>query len=278
MPRDGLPAGLAAVLPDAIRPHWTAPAGISALMSTRHGGVSQAPFDSLNLRSPALGGADVDVPADVLENQRRFAQALGARPVWLQQVHGAEVLRLAPAHLRLGEPLPRADASICTEPGIACAVQVADCLPVLLCSADGRAVGAAHAGWRGLATGVVDRTVAALCEAAACQPSQLLAWLGPCIGPDAFEVGADVLQAFGADPQVLHPDGAALFRFSPRPDGSPRWRADLPGLARRRLAALGVGAVSGGTWCTVADPSRFFSFRRAPRSGRMAAAIGIAAC
>lgn len=273
MPPDGVPPALA----DAIRPDWAAPAGITALMSTRQGGVSQAPFDSLNLRPPALGGADVDAPAAVLENQRRFAQALGAQPVWLQQVHGADVLRLTSAHLRPGVPLPRADASICTEPGIACAVQVADCLPVLLCSADGRAVGAAHAGWRGLAAGVVDRTAVALCEAAACEPGQLLAWLGPCIGPQAFEVGADVLQAFGADPQALHPDDAALFRFSPRPDGSPRWRADLSGLARRRLAALGVGAVSGGHWCTVAEASRFFSFRRAPRSGRMAAAIAIRA-
>jgi polyphenol oxidase len=271
MPLDGLTAGLG----DAIRPDWAAPAGITALMSTRHGGVSLAPFDSLNLRPPELGGTDVDEPAAVLENQRRFARALGARPVWLQQVHGAAVLRLTAAHLRPGAPLPRADASISTEPGIACAVQVADCLPVLLCSADGRAVGAAHAGWRGLAAGVVDHTVAALCDAAGCEPAQLMAWLGPCIGPEAFEVGADVLQAFGADPLALQPVDAALFRFSPRPDGSLRWRADLPGLARRRLAALGVGAVSGGHWCTVAQPSRFFSFRRAARSGRMAAAIAI---
>jgi polyphenol oxidase len=264
-----------ASLPQAIRPDWPAPPGITALMSTRAGGVSAAPFDSLNLRPPELGGADVDAPAAVLENQRRFALALGARPVWLQQVHGADVLRLSAAHLHPGASLPQADASICTEPGIACAVQVADCLPVLLCSADGRAVGAAHAGWRGLAAGVVDHTVAALCEAAGCAPGHLLAWLGPCIGPDAFEVGADVLAAFGADPQALPPEDAALFRFSPRADGSPRWRADLPGLARRRLQALGVHRVSGGHWCTVAAASRFFSFRHAPRTGRMAAAIGI---
>ena len=258
-------------------------------MSTRLGGSSAAPFDSLNLRPPALGGADMDAPAAVLENQRRFAQALGARPVWLAQVHGADVLRLTAAHLQPGAPLPQADASICTEPGIACAVLVADCLPVLFCSADGRAVGAAHAGWRGLAAGVLDNTVAALCAAAGCGPGQLLAWLGPCIGPDAFEVGADVLQAFGADPLDLQAADAALFRPSPRPDGSQRWRADLPALARRRLAALGVGvgvgadpapgagAIAGGHWCTVATPSRFFSFRRAPRTGRMAAAIGLVA-
>ncbi len=271
MPVEGLAAGL----PGAIRPGWPAPAGITALMSTRSGGVSLPPFDSLNLRPPELGGADVDSPAAVQENQRRFADALGARPVWLQQVHGAEVVRLTAAHLLQGAPLPRADASICTDPGIACTVQVADCLPVLLCSANGLAVGAAHAGWRGLAAGVVDRTVSALCDAAGCAPGQLLAWLGPCIGPGAFEVGADVLEAFGADPRGMRPDDAALFRFSPRADGSPRWRADLPALARRRLAALGVGVVTGGGWCTVDTPSRFFSFRRTPRTGRMAAAIAI---
>ncbi len=265
----------AELLPDAIRPDWPAPAGIVALMSTRAGGSSVAPFDSLNLRPPALGGEAQDVPDAVLENQRRFAGALGLQPVWLQQVHGADVLRLGAGHLQRGAALPRADASICTEPGIACTVLVADCLPVLLCSRDGRAVGAAHAGWRGLAGGVLDNTVAALCEAVSCGPDQLLAWLGPCIGPAAFEVGADVLQAFGADPAVLDKADAALFRFSPRADGSPRWRADLAGLARRRLAALGVAAVGGDHWCTVDQPSRFFSFRRAPRTGRMAAAIGI---
>jgi len=265
------------VLAGAIRPDWPAPPGITALMSTRAGGVSAAPFDSLNLRPPALGGEGVDAPDAVLENQRRFSAALGAQPVWLNQVHGADVLRLMPAHLPPGAVLPRADASICTTPGIACTVLVADCLPVLFCSVDGRAVGAAHAGWRGLAAGVLDHTVAALCQAAGCAPADLLAWLGPCIGPDAFEVGADVLQAFGADPQHLAPADAALFRFSPRPDGSRRWRADLPGLARRRLAALGVGWQGGGHWCTASAPSRFFSFRCMPRTGRMAAAIGIAA-
>ena len=264
----------AELLPDAIRPDWPAPAGLSALMSTRGGGVSSAPFDSLNLRPAALGGEGVDAPAAVLENQRRFAQALGAQPVWLNQVHGSGVLRLTQDHLRPGAPLPLADASVCTETGIACAVLVADCLPVLLCSADGRAVGAAHAGWRGLAGGVLDNTVAALCEAAGCAPDGLLAWLGPCIGADAFEVGTDVLQAFGADPEQPSPAHAALFRFSPRADGSPRWRADLLGLARQRLAALGVGTVHGGPWCTAAQPSRFFSFRREPRTGRMAAAVG----
>lgn len=274
MPPEALPA--ADLLPDAIRPDWPAPSGVRALMGTRAGGVSSPPFDSLNLRPPALGGDAVDAPAAVLENQRRFAAALGAAPVWLDQVHGRDVVRLGASHLEPGAGLPRADASISTTPGVACAVLVADCLPVLLCSRDGRAVGAAHAGWRGLAGGVLDHTVAALCDAAGCAPSDLLAWLGPCIGPAVFEVGADVLLAFGADAQALAPADAALFRFSPRADGSPRWRADLAGLARRRLAALGLTAVHGGGWCTVSEPGRFFSFRRAPRTGRMAAAIAIA--
>lgn len=266
-PLRDLPAG-------AIRPAWGAPAGVRALMSGRGGGVSAAPFDSLNLRPPALGGEHLDDPQAVGENQRRFALALGAQPVWLNQVHGADVVRLTAEHLRPGAALPRADASICTEAGIACTVLVADCLPVLLCSADGRAVGAAHAGWRGLAGGVIDHTVAALCEAADCQADQLLAWLGPCIGPRAFEVGADVLQAFGADPSA--PD-AALFRPCPRVDGSARWRANLVALARRRLAALGIERISGGAWCTVEDGSRFFSFRRDGRTGRMAAAVAVGA-
>ena len=262
-------------------PDWPAPTGISALMSTRQSGSSKPPFDSLNLRPPALGddpAGAADAPAAVLANQQRFAAALGAAPVWLHQVHGAQVLRLLPGHLRPGAALPEADASISTTPGLACTVLVADCLPVLFCTQDGLAVGAAHAGWRGLAAGVLDNTVAALCQAAGCTPDQLLAWLGPCIGPQVFEVGADVLQAFGADPLVDEPNRAdPLFCPSPRADGSARWRADLAGLARRRLVALGVGQISGGGWCTVADPSRFFSFRRDGRTGRMAAAIAIRA-
>ncbi len=261
---------MSGLLPDAIHPDWPAPAGVRALMSTRAGGVSRPPFDSLNLRPSALGGADMDEPAAVMENQHRFAVALAAQPVWLNQVHGSDVVRLSQAHVQDGAPLPRADASICTEPGIACTVLVADCLPVLLCTMDGRAVGAAHAGWRGLAGGVVDNTVTALCVAAGCRADQLLVWLGPCIGPRAFEVGADVLRAFGADPAAPDP---AWFVPSARPDGAMRWRADLVGLARQRLVALGVAQVSGGRWCTVEGGSRFFSFRREARTGRLAAGI-----
>lgn len=267
---------------DAVRagglvPDWGAPAGVRALMSGRGGGASAAPFDTLNLRPPGLRGDAVDEPAAVLENQRRFAAALGARPVWLNQVHGADVVRLSGADL-VDNPggqvsFHRADASICTEPGIACTVLVADCLPVLFSTADGRGVGAAHAGWRGLAAGVLDNTVQRLCEATGTPPADLHAWLGACIGPAAFEVGADVLAAFGV-PSA--PQSSEHFRWSPRADGQARWRADLAGLARTRLAGLGVRQLSGGRWCTVDRASRFFSFRRDSITGRMAAAVACA--
>jgi YfiH family protein len=149
---------------------------------------------------------------------------------------------------------------------------VADCLPVLLAAPQARAVGAAHAGWRGLAGGVVERTIEAVCGGASCEPHELVAWLGPCIGPDAFEVGPDVLEAFRVEPK---PVSSARFRYRPRPDGQPRWLADLAGLARDRLAAAGVARVGGGSWCTVTDRSRFFSFRRDGVTGRMAACVWI---
>jgi polyphenol oxidase len=259
-------------LTDAIRPAWAAPATVRALMSTRRGGVSRPPFDGLNLRPPALGGDAVDDASAVHENQRRFAQALGATPVWLNQVHGCAVAVLGPGRPAPDAALPVADASITTQPGVACTVLVADCLPVLLCSRQGTVVGAAHAGWRGLAEGVLEATVAAMCRAAAVGPQDLLAWLGPCIGPSAFEVGAEVLQTFGQPPLAAD---LPHFRHAPRPDGSPRWRADLAGLAQARLEALGLAQVTGGDWCTVADASRFFSFRRDRITGRMAAGIAL---
>ncbi len=262
------------LLADALRPDWPAPAGVRALMSTRAGGVSAAPFDSLNLRPPGLRGDALDAPAAVLENQRRFAAALGATPVYLDQVHGAEVVLLGADDTAPGRAWHRADASISLTPGVACTVLVADCLPLLFCSRDGRAVGAAHAGWRGLAGGVIEATTLALCEAAGCAPRDLLVWLGACIGPRQFEVGADVLEAFGVDARQ-----ASDARFTPRVrgDGQLRWLADLPQLARDRLSALGVREVSGGQWCTVESASRFFSFRRDRVTGRMAAAVAIGA-
>lgn len=256
-------------------------------MSTRLGGVSQPPFDSLNLRPAVPPGDALDDPAHVLENQRRFAHALGAVPVWLNQVHGAEVVRLQADDAAPGRPMHRADAAVTTLHGLACTVLVADCLPVLMCSQDGRAVGAAHAGWRGLAAGVLENTLALLCQAAGCAPSEVQAWLGACIGPREFEVGADVLQAFDVDPhgsQGRDQDAAMArqhFKFRPRADGSPRWHADLAGLARDRLQAAGIGHLSGGGcdshWCTVEHGSSFFSYRRDGRTGRMAAGIAIGA-
>jgi YfiH family protein len=243
---------------DWLIPEWPVDARVGALMTTRAGGVSAPPFDSLN-----LGRSAGDDPAAVEENRRRFEAALGVPPHYLSQVHGARVVRLtraaAPAH-------EQADAAITTEPGLACTVMVADCMPVLFAAPAARGVGAAHAGWRGLAGGVLEATVDALCEAAGCGPAELTAWLGPCIGPRQFEVGADVLDAFG-------PAAAHRFASCPRPDGSPRWLADLPGLARDRLAAAGLTRVHGGTACTVEERSRFFSFRRDRVTGRMAAAV-----
>lgn len=267
-----------ALLAAALRPEWNAPAGVLALMSSRLGGVSAKPFDSLNLRPwqlPAAAGGDaLDDPVAVDENQRRFAAALGATPVYLNQVHGADVVRLGPQDLAPGQALHRADASVTTTPGLACTVLVADCLPVLLCARNGRAVGAAHAGWRGLASAVVEHAVHAVRELAECDSHEVFAWLGACIGPREFEVGADVLQAFGADPRA--PD-ASRFVARARPDGQMRWLANLPQLARDRLASCGVAQVSGGSWCTVEGGSRFFSYRRDRLTGRLAAAIALRA-
>ncbi len=249
-------------MPNELRPaDW--PATLGAHCSTRAGGVSGGPYESLN-----LGLAVGDAAAAVAENRRRFTARLeGARPLWLQQVHGARVLN-ADADALAGEP-PSADAAWTDEIGVACVVQVADCLPVLLARPDGRAVAAAHAGWRGLAGGVLDATVQALCEGSGADPADLLAWLGPCIGADAFEVGAEVQQAFAED-AARDP---ALLRAAPRPDGAPRWRADLAGLARVRLQRLGLRRLQGGRWCTVSDRSRFFSYRRDGVCGRFAAAV-----
>jgi hypothetical protein len=211
-----------------------------------------------------LGALVGDDPAAVSANRRVLAEAMDATPVFLRQVHGSRVVRLTEAETRAG--LIEADASFSTEPGIACVVQVADCMPVLLAASQGRAVAAAHAGWRGLAGGVVEAALASVCDAASCSASEVWAWIGPCIGPRRFEVGADVVEAFGSA-------AASRFAVSPPQDGVPKWLADLPGLASDRLKAAGVERIGGGHWCTVEDPSRFFSFRRDRTTGRMVAAI-----
>lgn len=268
-----------------ISPRWAAPAAVGAAMSQRRGGVSNGPWASLN-----LGGACGDAAGAVVENRRRFAAALGAQPVWLRQVHGTQVVRLTAAHRDDGAAaaLPAADAAWTIETGVACTVLVADCLPVLLAARDGRAVAAAHAGWRGLAAGVLEATVAALRDEGGCAPADLVAWIGPGIGPRRFEVGADVLQAFGVDPSALSssvgpsrgrsPAPSTVPAFRPRrglpaADGRPRWLADLPALAALRLAAAGVVEVAVDGRCTAGRPSAFFSHRRDGVTGRMAAAV-----
>ncbi|TDP87977.1 hypothetical protein EV672_101109 [Aquabacterium commune] len=266
-------------------PVGTGPQGagrsVHALMSARAGGIGQAPWDSCN-----LGDHVQDDAVAVRHNRAVFARHLGAQPVWLQQVHGDRVLRLRADSLREADA-PIADGALTTEPGIACVVMVADCLPILLAAPEGRGVAALHAGWRGLAgagqgmvagRGIVHSGVAALCEAASCDPAELVAWLGPCIGPAHFEVGADVLIGFGVDPADAASAGAHP-RFTPRfaasvpGDGHGKWLADLPGLALDALHALGVRHVTGGDACTVSDAARFFSYRRDGRTGRQAAGI-----
>jgi len=242
--------------PDFLVPDWPAPRRVGAAFSLRSGGTSAGPYASLNV------GAHVgDAPVAVAGNRARLRKSLDlpAEPLWLEQVHGTAVARFG------GTERPVADAAVACEAGQVCAVMVADCLPVLLADQAGTCVGIAHAGWRGLADGVIEATVAALPASA----DSLMAWLGPAIGPGAFEVGAEVRDRFVAD------DPAARAEF--RPGRGDRWWADLYGLARRRLAAAGVTAVHGGGFCTASDPARFFSYRRDGVTGRMAALVWLRA-
>ncbi|MFC5301322.1 peptidoglycan editing factor PgeF [Azospira restricta] len=235
-------------------PDWPLPPGVRALQTTRVGGVSGAPWAGFN-----LGDHVGDEPAAVAANRARLAAMLPAMPVWLAQVHGVDVARLDA--LPAGAPAPVADAAVARAAGRVCAVMTADCLPLLLCDRDGTVVAAAHAGWRGLCAGVIEATVAAM----AVRPAALSAWLGPAIGPAAFEVGDEVRAAFVAR------DAAAADGFV-RGDGG-RWFADLYRLARQRLAALGVPAVHGGGECTWRQADRYFSYRRDGVTGRMATLI-----
>ena len=239
---------------------WPPVPGVLACMTTRAGGRSLAPFDSLNL-ADHVG----DDEASVLRNRESLARRLQVQPQWLRQVHGCSVVELVEGN-GPGEPGGPHEADGCwtTRAGVACAVLVADCLPVLFAARNGRAVGAAHAGWRGLAAGVVERTLERVASAAGCLPAEVQAWLGPCIGPQRFEVGAEVVQALGGGPR---------FAGQGEREGRARWLADLPGLAQDRLRRAGVVSVSGGRWCTVEDASRFFSFRREGRCGRMAGLV-----
>lgn len=270
---------------DWITPDWPAPSNVRAAATLRTGGVSQGEFSSLN-----LGSHVNDDPAAVAENRRllRAALKLPAEPIWLNQVHGIKVVdvslgsasaarsgsavdanasSVAAGDRALNNPAsaegaaPTADASVARGAGAVCVVMTADCLPVLFCDRDGTRVGAAHAGWRGLASGVLGATIKALDV----PPSQLMAWLGPAIEQDAFEVGEEVREAF----LKLTADNASAFKANARG----RWQADLYQLARNELARLGVTDVHGGGFECFADSERFFSYRRASRTGRMGALV-----
>jgi polyphenol oxidase len=235
---------------------WRLPNGVRAVFTTRQGGVSESPWDSFNLGAH-VGDAEQAVAAN--RAQLRKLSGLASEPAWLNQVHGTVVANLD-ATRPVAAPFT-ADAAVTRSVGVACVIMVADCLPVLFASRDGRRIGAAHAGWRGLASGVLENTVAALGVPAI----ELTAWLGPAISPRHFEVGAEVREAFTTG------DAGAAEHFTPNSRG--RWQANLAALARRRLGTLGVTDVHGGTWCTFADRERFFSHRRDSRGGRMAALI-----
>jgi hypothetical protein len=243
--------------PDWIVPDWPAPANVHAVMTTRSGGVSKAPFDSFNPASH-VG----DDPAAVTENRRLLRLSLPAEPLWLNQVHGCAVVCEA------GSNIQDADAGVAFQANEVRVVLTADCLPVLFCDAAGSVVAAAHAGWRGLASGVLEETVRAM----RVQPEQIMVWLGAAIGPAAFEVGDEVREIF----VTQHPLAAIAFRPSlpGTLDGAPRkWLADINTLARIRLASVGVEQVYGGGLCTIADRQRFYSYRRDGQTGRMASLI-----
>ena len=235
---------------------WRTPAGVHAAFTTRLGGVSASPWDSFNVATH-VG----DAPESVAANRKLLREKLGlpAEPAWLNQVHGIDVVDLDAAP-DSATPIT-ADASFTRAANRVCVIMVADCLPVLFGSRDGQTIGAAHAGWRGLANGVLENTVHAMGIA----PNELSAWLGPAISREHFEVGDEVREAF------VDEDAAAPSLFSR--NGRGRWQADLQGLARRRLSALGVEDVSGGEWCTFADRARFYSHRRDGKGGRLAALI-----
>ncbi len=246
---------MAWTMPDVrlIQPDWPAPAGVRAISSTRVGGLSDGPYAGLNL------GSHVGDDRAVVAGNRQLLSAAAAMPqppFWLEQVHGVQVFALPAAS---PEPIT-ADAAYSDRPGQVCAVMTADCLPVLFCDARGQQVAAAHAGWRGLAAGVLENTLASFAAGA-----QIMAWLGPAIGPSAFEVGSEVVQQFTtSDPRAA----AAFVQQSEH-----KWLADLYQLARLRLQRAGVQAIYGGDHCTFSEPELFYSYRRDGQTGRMASCI-----
>jgi polyphenol oxidase len=247
-----------------IQPVWGAPQSVKAAMTTRVGGVSTRPYDSLN-----LGYATADDRASVTQNERLTAAALGVPEAdvrWVYQVHGVDVhhAESLPANAPLGGSEIKGDAVVSHTPGLVCAVKIADCMPVLFAARDGTAVGAAHAGWRGLSGGVLEHTVAAMRVA----PEQIVAWMGPCIGPTAFEVGEEVRAAF-----IAHDPLAAQHFVRGATPG--KFLCDMYLIARQRLRAIGVTDMSGGEYCTFSQPDLFFSHRREAITGRMAAFVWV---
>ena len=240
-----------------IIPDWPAPANVRAMQTTRQGGISISPYDSLN-----LGRHVGDSSLAVEQNRMRLASLFPSEPVWLEQVHG-----IAVADADSAACIPQADACIARR-GV-CVVMTADCLPILLCDKAGTVVGAAHAGWRGLAAGVIEATVAAMNVA----PENLMAWLGPAISQPAFEVGADVYAAF------VNADSAAASAFAPshlKEEGGgegDKYQADIYALAKRHLNALGIKEIYGGDRCTYRESELFFSYRRSGQTGRMGSFI-----
>lgn len=244
-----------------ITPEWPLPSGVHALISTRAGGASAGPYQSAN-----MGEHVGDGPAEVATNREHLARQCGVQKwQWLQQVHGVEVLEVGEAPITAAI----ADGVTTCHKGIACAVLTADCLPVLMCASDGSQVAALHAGWRGLADGIITHGVASF----RCEPKDISAYLGPAIGPRHFEVGQDVVDAFalwGIEPALRQQ------LFQPRPERAQKYLAHLYGLARWRLNKLGVEQVFGGEYCTYGEPERFYSYRRDGVTGRMASAIWLA--
>lgn len=233
-----------------IFPDWPAPPQVKAMQTTRHGGVSEGVYASLN-----LGDHVRDLPQRVAANRQLLSAYLPSEPVWLNQVHGVRVIDAA-----LSACIESADASFTTRKQVVCVTMTADCLPVLLCDQAGTVVAAVHAGWRSLCDGVIEATVKAM----PVEPSRLLAWLGPAIGPQAFEVGSEVRAQFMAQ------DAQAESAFQAHGD---KWLGDLYAIARQRLQQLGVSQVYGGGRCTYSEPETFFSFRRDGDTGRMASLI-----
>lgn len=238
-------------MPEAFIPDWPAPANVGSLQTLRGGGCSPAPWHSFN-----LGDHVGDDPARVAANRASLRALLPAEPVWLRQVHGTAAVDIAKTAKTV-----EADAAFCREPGLVCAVMTADCLPVLFCDRGGSVVAAAHAGWRGLLAGVLEASI----DAMQVPSGEILAWLGPAIGGQNFEVGDEVREAFVARDEIA---GTAFRAHAPG-----KWLADLEILARLRLQARGVTAIYGGGFCTFADQERFFSYRRDGVTGRMASLI-----